>query len=520
VADRKRRWRRRFAAGAVLGLWAVVLGIHVEREFGKPAAVRLAEAAVRLSPTASYYAIRLGGSPVGFAASVLDTLSDGFRLADDVRLYVRALGGGGEARARTEMELTRSLALRRFRFQLDSEVGRVDAEGVPEGDSVLAVRWRAGGDAQVLRVPLDGPVVLPALLPLRLVLGGEPAVGKTYAFELFDPSVMGRRRVELRVRGREPRVVPDSAVFDGRRGEWVPARFDTVWAWHVEQRWGGIVLESWLDPDGLVVEARSPLGYTMERTAFEIAWNNLRARAAAGDLFAGAPDVIERTAVASNADWSNAERIRRLGVRITGVDLEGFDLSGGRQLLAGDTLWVEREDPATLEPGYARPADPARFRETLAPEPLVQVDDPVVRETAHRIAGDVRDPVEVARRLTRWVYGALEKEITLSVPSARQVLETRRGDCNEHTVLYVALARALGLPARTATGLVYLDGRFYYHAWPEVWLGRWVAVDPTFGQFPADAAHLRFVVGGLAEQVELVRLIGRVRLEVVHAVEG
>ena len=36
-----------------------------------------------------------------------------------------------------------------------------------------------------------------------------------------------------------------------------------------------------------------------------------------------------------------------------------------------------------------------------------------------------------------------------------QVLASGRGDCNEHTVLFVAMARALGLPARTAVGLVF-----------------------------------------------------------------
>jgi transglutaminase-like putative cysteine protease len=123
----------------------------------------------------------------------------------------------------------------------------------------------------------------------------------------------------------------------------------------------------------------------------------------------------------------------------------------------------------------------------------------------------------VAELLTRWVYENLKKKITISVPSAVQVLEDRSGDCNEHTVLYVALARALGLPARTAAGLVYLRGQFYYHAWPEVWLGEWVAVDPTFGQYPADASHLRFTVGGLARQVELLRVIGRLGLTVASA---
>jgi transglutaminase-like putative cysteine protease len=135
------------------------------------------------------------------------------------------------------------------------------------------------------------------------------------------------------------------------------------------------------------------------------------------------------------------------------------------------------------------------------------------------VIGGTSDPTVAADRLNAWLYENLDKQITLSVPSARQVLDSRRGDCNEHTVLYVAMARAVGLPARTVAGLVYVHGSFYYHAWPEVWLGAWVPVDPTLDQFPADASHLRFVVGGLARQVELVRLIGQLRLDVVEVEE-
>ena len=73
----------------------------------------------------------------------------------------------------------------------------------------------------------------------------------------------------------------------------------------------------------------------------------------------------------------------------------------------------------------------------------------------------------------------------------------------------------LGIPTRIAAGMAYLDGKFYYHAWPEVQLGDWVAVDPTFGQFPADAAHLRFVVGGITRQTELLRLMGALHIDVL-----
>jgi transglutaminase-like putative cysteine protease len=113
------------------------------------------------------------------------------------------------------------------------------------------------------------------------------------------------------------------------------------------------------------------------------------------------------------------------------------------------------------------------------------------------------------------VHDSLDKRITFGVPNALRVLETKSGDCNEHTQLFVALARAIGIPARIAAGLVYLDGKFYYHAWPEVLLTDWTAVDPTFGQFPADAAHLRFVIGGLAQQADLLRLMGNLRIDVL-----
>ena len=36
-----------------------------------------------------------------------------------------------------------------------------------------------------------------------------------------------------------------------------------------------------------------------------------------------------------------------------------------------------------------------------------------------------------------------------------------------------------------------------------------------FGEFPADAAHLRFVTGGLDRQAELLRLIGNLKIDVV-----
>jgi transglutaminase-like putative cysteine protease len=227
--------------------------------------------------------------------------------------------------------------------------------------------------------------------------------------------------------------------------------------------------------------------------------------------------VIERTAIAANVDLAAVAEADSLRIQLSGVDLQGFDLSGGRQQLRHDTLIVRRERATELKATYALPYRAGGDVATeLAATPLIQTNSPAIVKVAREIAGGTTDPVELSRKLNEWVYRELKKDITLSIPSAEQVLSARQGDCNEHTVLYVALARALGLPARSAAGLVHVRGRFYYHAWPEVWFGdRWVAVDPTLGQYPADASHIRFIVGGLARQVELLRLIGRLKLEVV-----
>ena len=64
-----------------------------------------------------------------------------------------------------------------------------------------------------------------------------------------------------------------------------------------------------------------------------------------------------------------------------------------------------------------------------------------------------------------------------------------------------------------ALGLVYREGSFYYHAWPEIFIGRWIAVDPTLGQFPADAAHIRLISGDIGAQMRILGVIGKIKIE-------
>jgi transglutaminase-like putative cysteine protease len=209
--------------------------------------------------------------------------------------------------------------------------------------------------------------------------------------------------------------------------------------------------------------------------------------------------------------------VRRLRFRLVGTDLSSADLNGVGQTVEGNV--VEIVDARSLTPG---PLDP-EARRHVQPEPLLESDDPEVRAEAEAAVAGVAGARARAERLTRHVNAILDKKPTVSLPSARDVLRTKVGDCNEHTALFVAMARALGIPARIAVGLAYvrgLQGAFYYHAWPEVYLeeagrGLWLPVDPTFNQFPADATHVRLARGGLDKQTAILPMIGRLRMEVL-----
>jgi transglutaminase-like putative cysteine protease len=406
-------------------------------------------------------------------------------------------------------------------MQVDAGLTPIDASGQVFGDTLLMVAVRSGkAQVDTHRVRLDGPILLPTLVPLAVALGERPKKGARITLPVFDPIALAPREMHVSIDAESVFVVQDSSVFDAQHSRWTGARADTVRAWRLatDSATGASGFRGWVDAQGRIVLATQLLGMTLERRPYEVAFENWKAESSRrGVAVAADRDIYETTAIAANKRVR--ENMPALRVRLTGVDLSGFDVKGYRQRLRGDTLTITREAAKALKGGYALP-DGARgsmMALFLDAEPLLEVNNPKIAALARRLRGSDTDPRIVAERINRWVYDSLKKTITIGVPSALATLEARRGDCNEHTQLAVALSRAAGVPARVAAGLAYLDGKFYYHAWPEIWLERWVAIDPTFGQFPADASHLRLTVGGLGRQAELLRLMGPMKIEVLGA---
>jgi transglutaminase superfamily protein len=467
----------------------------VNRGYLQASSTNLATDLARYGSAAVWRGVYYRGEKIGFTVSQILPNADGFELDEDGRLQMSLLGATTAATIHTIAIVDSSFALRSFEFSLDPGTGPIAVRGQVDGRRLTLDVTTASGTRTEVR-ELSEPPALSLNLSRRLANGGLVA-GARHHWTLFDPATLSNAPVTIDV---------------GKR-EFVRSVEMPIPAFRVAMTFSGMQTTAWVTDTGDVIREESPMGLITVRESAARA----RSTAVPGAIH---DDLLEAAAVVpiTTQRIDEPRDVQRLRIRLEGADLSSADLQGAGQTINGDV--VELRDARELQ---AQPADPAASQ-YLRPEMLIESDAPEIRaetEIALRgipASGGARAQAE---RLTRYVNALLEKKPTVSIPSAREVLRTKVGDCNEHTALYVAMARAAGIPARIAVGLVFIHGAFYYHAWPEVYvdegsgLGLWLPVDPTLNQFPADATHVRLARGGLEKQTAILPLIGRLKMTVL-----
>jgi transglutaminase-like putative cysteine protease len=485
---------RRFTRPAtflVLGAWVVTMGVLVHRALLE-AAPNFSSNLPHYGSSAEWRGVYYRDEKIGFTVSQTVPTDSGFDLQEDGRLQMSLLGARNVVSIRTRAQVDRAFAVRTFEFTLDPGTGGTTVRGTIQGRRLHLTITTGAGAHEEYRDLTEIPV-LPLNFPRRLADAGLRP-GAHYAWTIFDPATLGSSLMTIEVGPRE-------LVSVNRR---------RLPAFRVDANYAGLKTTSWITDTGEVVLEKSPMGFqTIRETQMDAQTLAVPFNVRNDLLTASAIVPTGKRLVVEPRD------VRRLTLRLSGAVVDRTDMNGAGQAIEGDV--VDIRDPQSLKAVESDP-DVARF---LQPEPLIESTSPEIVAEAEAAVRNVEGDRARAERLTRHVNAILEKKPTVSVPSAREVLRTRVGDCNEHTVLYVALARAIGIPARIAVGLVSVHGAFYYHAWPEVYLsegrtrGRWLPVDPTLNEFPADATHLRLARGGLEQQARILPLIGTLRIEIL-----
>jgi transglutaminase-like putative cysteine protease len=480
----------RILTALVLIAWPAQMAWLVYASYLRPGAALSGDLA-RYGSSAHWKGVYYRGGKIGFSVSETVPDGDGYELREDAQLFMAMLGAAS-ARIRTTAHVDAAFALRSFSFSLDPGTGPITIEGTLAGRRLDLAITSASGRRTETRELAEAPS-LSLNLPRRLAADGLTP-GKKTSVTVFDPASL--------------RNAPMTVEVEARDLVWKSGR--PIPAFRVRSTFSGVVSQSWITDVGEVVREESPTGFIVAEETRERA----TARAISGDVQS---DLLEVVAIHPKLPQPipDARGVRRLRLRFEGAPLTGPDLEGVGQRVRGTEVELHGSaDDAEADPTADR---------YLAPEAFIESDAPEIQAEAQKaLAGTAPDPAARAEQLTRYVAALLEKKPTVSLPSALEVLRTKVGDCNEHTALYVAMARASGLPARMAVGLVFVRGAFYYHAWPEVYVPRagggagWLAVDPTLDQFPADATHLRIARGGLDRQTAVLPLIGKARIDVTE----
>jgi hypothetical protein len=504
---------RRLFAILILIAWVAALGWLGVREFGKRGRTVVAGHQA-VSPGAAYYRIRLGKEQVGYALLLVDTLAPTDTSPALVQLLSRVSYAAGNAPTQKRYEVITTAWLTTDLRLWRSETQRGDPDGV--------VHWRLRVDGDTLRTTITSgtdswttsmqcdtiPVPVEAV-PLWLATYARPRAGRAASVSVIDLSTLTRRRETWTTTAESTLTVPDS-IQKLSLNVFRIVTYDTVHAWRASSTDRSVQVHRWVDENGFPVRWWTGGGLLVERDAFEptitgfrVASDSLTGRTSlslpasieVADLRAGSPD-----------GWR---------LLLPGAEYPPLDAGGPTQRISGDT--VETFAPESYRGAQAfRPLAPlpitdTRFTAELWPEPRLSPDDTALTRRAQLVGGNTTNAPEAAIALEGWIVQNIADLPAAAGPSIRPagaVLAAKAGTPEEKATLLVAMARRLGLPARTVGGLLLTRNGPRAHTWAELFIGDWVPLDPGQGGRFASPSHIRLVSGASGRWTDLLLLAG------------
>lgn len=476
---RQRGWKRALLAAVVL-LAAIPAGAQ---------AIDISE----LEGT-TWFGLYMNGQKIGFAKSSVDSMDDAsVRFLQDVTFRLNMVGMQQEMKALTTRRYSEEGKLLSVEETVEDITGtsRYVATVTDQG---IELSTTIGGKTVQKMLPAPRETLQDAIKSMEMIKRG-PATGETFTYYLFEPMFGKELEAVSEVLGTEERVL-DGVTTKIYKVKTVlqPMGMESI-AYLTE---AGEPLEDHIG--GMMTMRVEP-----EEIAKDVKFQN---------------DTIVSNAAMVKSTIRNARARESLKLRISGPLTEDQLFNDARQTFTrdGDAWLFEGRLAKAPASSVKVPIATGEAAQWVKPTLYVQSDDERLIEKAHAIVGEEKDALKIVDKLATWVSQNMEPTFSARLSNSLEVLDSLEGDCTEHSVLFVGLARAAGVPAREVAGLIYADAPkpgFYFHQWATVWVGEWMDVDPTFHQTYADATHIKLSEGDLVEQVRLLPVIGKISIEVV-----
>ncbi|MDZ4860822.1 MAG: transglutaminase-like domain-containing protein [Candidatus Hydrogenedentes bacterium] len=443
-----------------------------------------------------WYGLYLNGQKSGYLMSAVAVEADGtITVEEDARFKLMMQAVRQDLQTYSKRTYAADGALLRFVQEIKDITGKSRFEGAIEGDQLKMVST-IGGTRKEESIPAPKENLRDAFKQSMLA-NPTAKIGDKITYSYFEPLLSAETG------GRCEIVAEESRTLEG-----VPTKVFKI-ATHDD--FTGLDTVSYVTEHGVLLEDIVASMITMRLESKEMAQDVNYVN-----------DVLVSNAAYVNAPIQQARTRDMLRLVVKGPltsahlfndERQFFTQKGDSFEFTGRAISLNGFTPAQLpivEPSVEEWQKPTRF---------VQSDDPKIAAKAKQIIGDETDTMKITEKLSSWVYENVQTTFSARLTNALEVMNSLEGDCTEHSVLFIALARAAGLPAREVAGLIYMEGDrpgFYFHQWAKVWVGKWIDVDPTWNQPLADVTHIKLGEGDLFQQAQLIPIIGRIQVEVVE----
>ncbi|MBF0259971.1 MAG: transglutaminase domain-containing protein [Desulfamplus sp.] len=449
---------------------------------------------------------------IGYTHRILESVGDGYSINEETLMKINTMGMTQEIRVKSASTTGIDFAIKTFDFQIVSGSFNFAVTGEIKGNTLYveshdkimkSQRSTDKSNSKPLEIPLENrPYLTSGIVQATVASGLEQ--DKEMVLFVFDPSTLGQAPATIKMEGNED-VVINGKTFSAQKASLY---------------FKGAKQFAWIDENGEVLKEQGLLGITLVKTD--------RQGALDGAALEESEDLTRLVSVKADKTIERPEQLTWFKLRVSNIDGQNIDsLNSERQQWKDGILTIKKESleglPLVLLPEDLAAIDD-RFKQSDA---FIQSDDYRIRSFAKKAVSEALSyidtgnasktdtPMIKVQKMVAWIQKNIKRQPVISLPNALSTLQNRMGDCNEHAALLAAFCRATGIPAKIEAGMVYLNGRFYYHAWNSVFIGRWITVDALFNQIPADVTHISFSSGSQEMQLDLMGLIGRVKIEIL-----
>ncbi len=443
--------------------------------------------------------IVFNGAKIGFshfAISPSKRSDDPFNIRSTVALRIRFLTFDKQISLKSDDQVASDLSIGSFEYHYNLDGNRLTLRGRQVGNT-LEVNILSKDQAERQTILLEGKIYPASVIGLYPIMHGL-AVGRTYTYNVYNGETQTISPVEQKIIAYE-----ESDLFQGQ-------------AFKMKTRLHGQEVTTWLDSKGRPV---------LEMSKGNVIISHLEEKEAAKQYLAQAAlnkeeTLLEFSRIKSNIPIPDPEGLAYMDVALSGIEYSLSIPTDERQQCKpmGEDIFCRIVPQLAEHEKENKIGVSGDTEQYVQPSYIIPSNIPKIRQKAEQIVANAETTHQQILLLMDWIKENIKQE-PVDVFTALDVLENRKGECQGHAFLYTAFARALGIPTRVVNGIVYSRGYggFLYHTWSESMVhGRWVAVDPTFRQVPADATHIKFIEGErVSDLLPLVDLIGQLEVRIM-----